>query len=225
MTVRSREPTVARTKPTTFMHIDWVKFLPALLLLLTPISLFQGKRVRFRGLDQSWDDYWKRAAALGLHSIDVLRAAIGAWWLAESFKAAPGAAGLLRYAPLAAQFGLLCLATTVQTMVCKERDSANAPFAFAAGLVIGYLPPLTSTFALIIAFVVAFGARMAPIFFPFLSAAIVGLGLLLNGKKFLYTLISVACAIALPWLLCLLFPRTLVVAYWQRRKVPLADHR
>lgn len=207
------------------MLIDWVKFLPALLLLLTPISLFHGKRVRYRGVDQSWDGYWKRAMALGLHSIDVLRAAAGAWWLAESLKVAPGTAGALRYAPLAAQFGVLCLATTVQTMACKERDSANAPFAFVAGLAIGYLPPLTSAFALVIAFVVAFGARLAPIFFPFLSVAIVGLGLLLNGKKLLYALISIACAIALPWLLCLLFPRTLVVSYWHKRTAALPDRR
>lgn len=207
------------------MLIDWVKFLPALLFLLTPIALFHGKRVRYRGLDQSWDGYWKRALALGLHSIDVLRATAGAWLLAESFRGAPDTTGVLRYAPLAAQFGLLCLATTVQTMVCKERDSANAPFAFVAGLAIGYLPPLTSGFALVIAFVVAFGARLAPIFFPFLAVAIVGLGMLLNGKKLLYVLISVACAIALPWLLCLLFPRTLVVSYWHKRTTALPDHR
>ncbi len=207
------------------MLIDWAKLIPALLCLLTPIALFHGKRVRYRGVDQSWDGFWSRALILGLHPIDLLRATVGAWWLAEAFKVAPGAAGVMRYAPLAAQFGLLSLATTIQTMVCKETDAANAPFAFTAGLVIGYLPPLTAGFALVIAFVVAFGARVAPIFFPFLSLAVVGLGMLLNGKKYIYVLISVACAVALPWLLCLLFPRTLVVSYWFRRSASVAPRR
>ncbi len=208
------------------MLIDWVKLLPALLLLLTPIAVFHGKRVRYRAVDQSWGDYWGRAAKLELHSIDLLRAAIGAWLLAEAFTLAPGTAGILRYGPLAAQFAVLCLATALQTMVCKEPDAAHAPFTFAVGLAAGYLPPLTFAFALVIAYVAAFGARVASIFLPVFAAAIVGLGILLNGKKLIYVLITLGCAIALPWLLCLLFPRSMVVSYRnQRSDDNLPDHR
>jgi hypothetical protein len=199
------------------MLIDWAKFGPALLLLLIPIALFHGKRVRYRAVQREWDGYWGRTASLGLHAIDFGRAALGAWLLVEALKIAPGSVGTTRYGPTLIQAAVLGLATTLQTMVCKERYAAHAPFTFVAGLVVGFLPPLIAGLALLLAVVLAYGARTPAPFFPILSVSIAAFGVFLTGKRNLLTLVITACAVALPWLLCLLFPRPLVVSYLPRR--------
>ncbi len=210
------------------MLIDWVRFTPALLLLLTPIAIFHGHRVHYRALRRDWEGYWGRAASLGLHAIDFGRAMIGAWLLFEAVKATPGASGLLRQGPIVVQTFVLCLATLLQTMICKEQDAAHAPFAFVSGLAAGFLPPLIAVFAFVLAVIVAFGTRSGTGFFPMLSISIVGIGVLLTGRKAQFVLAAAACAVVVPWLLTLLFPRTLMATYLARHTkrtvaAPLTD--
>ena len=203
------------------MLLDWIKLLPSLVLLLVPVALFHGERVRYRAVMRDWEGYWGKTFALGLHSIDFGRAALGAWWLAESLTRAPEAQGVMRYAPLIVQTVVLTLATALQTLFCKEPDEAHAPFAFVSGLVIGFLPPLMPSltptiiagFALLLAIVVTAGTRSGAVYFPMLAAGVVGMGALFLQKKFLLPLIPLACGVALPWLLTLLFPRHFVSSY------------
>ncbi|MDP3178917.1 MAG: hypothetical protein Q8M76_13505, partial [Spirochaetaceae bacterium] len=123
------------------MIIDWLKFAPALFLLLLPIGVFHGKKVRFRPIARDWADHWSKILTLGLHWIDLSRAALGGWLLVESLSLSPGAAGIMRYSVLVTLGAVMILAVALQTFVCKERDSANAPFMFVTGLLVGVYPP------------------------------------------------------------------------------------
>lgn len=197
--------------------IDWSKFLPALLLLLTPIALFHGRQVRHRALPQDWSGYWQRTFSLGLHTIDFGRAMLGAWCLAEALTAHPSATGFMRFNPVLAKAGVLALAAALQTFVCKEPDSAHAPFAFLGGLVLGFLPFHIASFSLLIAIVVAAGTRAPTVFFPVLSLAVVIVGALFEQKKLLLVVSCTAVVVGLPWLLVLLFPRQWVVTHVLKR--------
>ena len=42
------------------MLIDWLRLIPALLLLLTPIGVFHHDRVKYRALMRDWNGYWRR---------------------------------------------------------------------------------------------------------------------------------------------------------------------
>ena len=196
------------------MQIDWSRFLPALVLLLPPIALFHGPRVRYRALPQDWGSYWIPTLRLGLHSIDVLRAMLGAWCLLESFSAAPGASKFLP--PTAAAVVMGC-AMLLQTFFCREPHAVHAPFAFAAGLIIGYLPVASGGFSLVIAAVVAAGTRSPISFFPVLSLAVVVTGVLFNQLALSLGTAAAAAAVGLPWLIVLLFPRYWVATHARKR--------
>lgn len=199
------------------MLVDWLKFSAALLLLLTPVGIFHDRKVHYRPISREWGDHWAQIVSLGLHTIDFLRATVGAWLLIESLQSAPAARGLLRYAVISTQAAVALVGITLQSVVCKEADSANAPFAFLAGLVTGFLPPVVAGFAIMITVVIAAGARFPASFFPVLALAVPGMGLLFTGKKHLLILIVTAVTVLLPWLISLLFSLELVVSYRARR--------
>jgi hypothetical protein len=199
------------------MLIDWLKFLPALVLLLPPVALFHTKRVRYRALSHGWSGYWSRTFSLGLHSIDFGRAMLGAWWLADGISAGPDAYGLMRHGALFIQVPLLALAVTLQTLVSREPGSAHAPLTFVAGLVAGFLPPWIAAFSLLLGIVIAAGLRSPAGFFPLLGACVIAVGLLFSRTKLLPSLAGLACVVALPWMLTLLFPRYLALTYVARR--------
>jgi hypothetical protein len=202
------------------VSINWTKLLPALLLILFPFALLHGKNVRYRAVVRGWEGYWSRIFLLVWHPIDFLRAAVGAWLLAQAV-AVPDAYGLLRYAPYVIHGAVFVTATIIQTLVCKEPDSAQAPFAFLIGLVLGYLPALlpgyapllTAAVAVLLAAVLARGLNAPAVFFPVLALAVVVLGVVFAQKKLLLPLAAIAPALGLPWLLTLLFPRDLIVPY------------
>jgi hypothetical protein len=214
-----------------FMLIDWTKLIAALGLLLPPVALFHGKRVRFRGVTRDWDGYWGHTIALGTHAIDFVRAIFGSWLLAEAMRRAPDAQGVMRQAPLLIEAAVLFCAVALQTLVCKEPDTAHAPFAFIAGLALGFLPPLMPDwepfaicgFALLLTTVVTFGARLPAVFFPLLALTLAAAGFLFTGKKLLLPLAILCSAVALPWLLTLLFPRDFVVSYLGKRNDPVVS--
>lgn len=195
------------------MQLDWLKLLLALICLLTPISLFHGRRVRFRALERDWQGYWGRTLGLGLHTIDLGRAALGAWLLYEAVQTDPQVRSLARHAPVIIRLAVLALAVLLQTLLCREPEAANAPFAFAAGLMLGVLPPAVAFFALILALVLAAGANAPAAFFPLAAVTVASLGLLLEGKRALFLLTTVAVVLLLPWLVSLLFRRHFVSTY------------
>ena len=200
------------------LQIDWFHFLPALLLLLTPIALFHGRQVRHRALPQDWTSYWGRTFSLGLHTIDLGRALLGAWYLTTALSARPNAAGgFAPYLPLLVGSVVLAVAVVLQTFVCRERYSAHAPFAFVSGLVLGFLPFHVAGFALLLAIVFAFGTRAATSYFPALGAFAIASGLLFEPKKLLIPVMMTAIIVTLPWLLVLLFPRQWVVTHALKR--------
>jgi hypothetical protein len=205
------------------VSINWSKLLPALLLLLFPLALLHGKNVRYRAVVRGWEGYWSRVFLLVWHPIDFVRAAVGAWFLAEALRV-PDAYGLVRYTPYLVHGVVFVAATIIHTLVCNEPESAQAPFAFLAGLVLGYLPNflfgyasfLTAGVAVLVATVLARGLNSPPVFFPVLALAVIALGVVFAQKKLLLPLGAIAPALGLPWLLTLLFPRDLVVPYLAR---------
>jgi len=199
------------------MLIDWSRFLPALILLLIPIALFHGPRVRYRELPQDWRSYWGPTFRLGLHSIDLVRAMLGAWYLSVALAPAIGATGFAKHAPLAAHAVLLGFATLLQAVVCKESKALHAPFTFVAGLTLGFVAPVVGGFSLLIAGIVAFGTRSATAFFPILSLALVGTGFFFGNLKPPLAAGCVAGAATAPWIFALLFSRTWFVTHAQKR--------
>jgi hypothetical protein len=201
----------------SFMLIDWIRFTAALGLLLTPIALFHGKKVRYRPIVRDWDTHWQQVLTLGLHTIDAGRAMLGGWLLVEALAPDPAARGLLRYSVLFTQGGLMSAAVLLQTFFCKEPDSAHAPFAFVSGLLFGVYPPAIAGLPLLLAITVATGSRSPAAFFPMLSVALFGFGFLFGGKGMIIKLILGMCAVMLPWLCSLLFSRDLVISYRAKR--------
>ena len=207
------------------MLIDWTKFIAAVLLLVPPVALLHGKRVRYRALMRDWDGYWRRTLAHGTHTIDLVRAILGGWLLVDAFAEMTAVTGPMRHVPLLLQAAVLGVAIVAQTLVCKEEDAANAPFTFVAGLAFGFLVPLlpgwapfaTAGFAVVLATVVSYGAREPAVFFPLLAAALAAAGYLFTRMKLMLPLAVLCPIVVMPWLLTLLFPRHFVVSYLARR--------
>jgi hypothetical protein len=82
------------------MLIDWLKLTGALVLLLPPIAVFERKNVRYRAVMRDWNGYWGRTLSHGLHWVDFLRAALGAWLLVEALPVSAEARGAARHVPL-----------------------------------------------------------------------------------------------------------------------------
>lgn len=212
------------------MIIDWFKFAPALFILLLPIGLFHGKKIRFSPVSRDWDGHWFLILTLGLHWIDLGRAILGGWLLVESLSLSPGTAGFMRYSVLLLQGAVLLTAVGLQTIVCKERDSAHAPFMFVTGLLFGLYPPVIAGFPILLAVTVTAGSRTPAAYFPILAVLLIGGGFLFDGKKSLIKLAIGFCAVLLPWLWSILFSRDLVLTYRARRhrtdtESPLPPHR
>ena len=200
------------------MLINWLKFLPALLLLLTPIGLFHGKKTRLRSLTSSWSGYWRQTFTLGLHWIDLGRAVLGTLLLREAIDLAPNASSLFQKVVPLAYLPVLGAAVVLQTFVCRDGDRAHAPFAFTAGLVLALYSPVVAPLALSLALVTALGTRTSLAFFFVLAATVFGLGFLLIGKQMQLHLAAISAIVITPWLLTIMFPRDLVVAYRAKRQ-------
>lgn len=200
------------------MTIDWLKFLLALVLLLTPGDLFNGGKVRFRDVTRDWDGYWLRTLAHGLHTIDFARAALGTWLLFGSMQGEANPHGFQKYEVLFLQGGIRIFAVFVQTVVCREEDSVNAPFAFVTGLLLGGLSPIVALFAIALALPVAWGTQTPSAFFPVLALAHLGIGFWFKGKGAILGLTFGAAAAMVPFLWALMFRRELVVTYRAKRR-------
>jgi len=200
------------------MIIDWLTFTPALCLLLLPIGLFHGKKIRFRAISSDWDGHWSSIFTLGLHWIDLGRAALGGWLLIQALTHAPGVAGFMRYSVLGTEGAVMVIAVGLQTFICKEEDSAHAPFAFVTGLVLGVYPPIVAGFSIVLAIALAAGSRVPVAYFPALGLLLAGIGFGFEGKKALLLLGLGTCALVVPWLFTIMFPRDLVFSYRARQR-------
>ncbi len=186
--------------------VDWVVFGPALALLLLPIGLFHGRRTRFRALSRDWSGQWSLFFTQPHHCADLLRAAAGGWLLSQALTTAPGASASVS---LLLQTTVVVLGAALQSLVCREPDSALAPFAYIVGLAAGYLPPIVSGPALVLAAVATLGTRIPAAAFPVLAVSIGAFGALLLGIKKAIGLAPLVVAPLVPPMLALLFSREL----------------
>lgn len=198
------------------MIIDWLTFAPALCLLLVPIGLFHDKKIRFRAISRDWDGHRSSIFTLGLHWIDLSRAALGGWLLIEALRLAPGDAGFMRYSVLGTEGAVMVIAVCLQPFVCKEEDCAHAPFAFVTGLVLGVYPPIVAGFSIVLATALAAGSRVPVAYFPALGLLLAGIGFWFEGNKALILFGLGTCALVVPWLFTIMFPRDLVFSYRAR---------
>lgn len=207
------------------MLIDWPRFLFALALLLIPIGLFHSERVRYRALIRDWDGHWRRSLTLGLHSVDLARAVLGGWLLLQAVSQAPEFKGV-NHLVLVVQASVMLVAMTLQASICRERGVLHAPFAFAAGLVFGFLPLLVGAFALPLAVALSLMAVARGGFFAIFALAVCVVGFFFAGRAQLPALVAVSSAVAFPWLIGLLFRRHFVSTYRGRpRDAPSAPPR
>lgn len=210
--------------PALLMTINWLMFVPALLLLLTPGDLFNGSKVRYRDVTRDWDDYWLRALAHSLHTVDLVRGALGTWLLLNSLHGAVNPHGFAKYEVLVTQGGIRILAVFIQTIVCREPEAVNAPFTFVVGLLLGGSSPVVAAFAVALALPIALGTRAAIVFFPVVALADLGIGFWFKGKGAVLGLSFGAVAAMIPFLWALMFRRDLVVAYRAKRQPADSPH-
>ena len=208
------------------MIINWPSFLAALALLLVPITLFHGEKVRFRGIAHEWRNIWPRFFALGLHSIDLCRAALGGWLLVTSLTR-NHPTGLAKYAIPATLAAVLFTAVFLQTVFRAKRDTAHACFPFVIGLIFGLYAPAIAAYAVLLALVTALGTHTPAAFFPTLAVALLAVGYLFGGQGMLITLAVGSISAILPWMWSLLTSKELVLSYRARRaseeSYPLSD--
>lgn len=196
------------------MLISWPHLAPALALLLLPMGLFYGKTIRYRPIMSEWGSRRGRIFGLPHHYIDLVRAAAGAWLLAHAITPPdPLPTGLMKHAPALIHAGVIMVGVLLQTIVCREPDSLNAPFAYLVGLAAGFLPPLVSGMALVLALTVSLGCRVPALFFATLAAGVAGTGLLFLGRKHIAEVAPISAAAFIPWILAPLFSRELTVAH------------
>ncbi|HVS53448.1 MAG TPA: hypothetical protein VHD62_13915 [Opitutaceae bacterium] len=200
------------------LTIEWLKFLPSLVLLLTPVRIFHGDSVHVRAISRGWDRHWAQVLTLTLHGLDLTRAALGSWLLIDSLSV-PGAHGVAAQVPFLAQGAIRLAAVLLQTVPCKERDCVNAPFAFVIGLLLGGHSPLAAVFAIVLTVTLASGARTPAAFFPLLALSFPAASFLFGKVPLLQKSAFGAGAALLPWLWALLFSRELVVSYRARPSV------
>jgi hypothetical protein len=159
-------------------------------------------------------------ATLWLHYFDFGRAALGSWLLLAAVAPLPQANGLARFAPLLIPAVVQVLGVILQTVFCRSPDSANAPFAFVTGLLIGSPSPLAAVLAVVLAIAIAMGSRTPAAFFPLLGLWFAATAALFGGKALLIKVAALAAAVILPPLWSLLFRRELVIPYRSHRTTP-----
>lgn len=199
------------------MLIDWTRFAPALVLLLTPGDLCNGAKVRYRDVTRDWEGYWRRTLSHGMHLIDLARAALGTWLLLDSLHGSPDARGLAKYAVVIVQGCIGLIAVFAQTVVCREPGAVNAPFAFVIGLLLAGLSPVSSLFAIALAMTIALGSRTPIAFFPVAAIANFGIGFWFKGKPAIVGLGVASLPVLIPFFWAMMFHRDMVVAHRAKR--------
>ncbi len=203
------------------MQISWLHLIPALALLLVPIAWF-NTGVRHRAIHSEWRGYWKRFFTLPQHYVDLLRAAGGVFLLAHAVAPLPGAKGIWLFVPFLAVSAITLIAVALQALVCRERDSVHASFAFLIGLTLGFMPPLTAGATLVFALTITLGCRIAAVFYVSLAASAAIFGFVFIGANARYVVAPLVAGALLPWLAALLLHRELVITV--RPRVVTGNH-
>jgi hypothetical protein len=105
----------------------------------------------------------------------------------------------------------------LQTIVCKQPEAVNAPFAFVVGLLLTGASPLVATIAFALTLPLVLGARAPMAFFPIFALTFVLTGAIFGGKALMLKISPGAFAVIVPWMWALLFRRQLVISYRLKR--------
>ncbi len=205
------------------MTVDWSLFLPAVVLLWTPVALLQGKKGRHRVLELGWHGYWPRTLFFGLHWFDLIRAAVGAGLLSAATAVDLISAGIDAHPPLLLRAGVLLVGALLQCRSRRDPKTIHAPFAYLAGLALGGLYPTVAVFSLALTLVLAIGPGLPSAFFPLLALIGAGLGFLLKSLPGLFDAVTLAPAVVAPWILTLLLGKPFSSTYRSRSRIEITS--
>jgi hypothetical protein len=200
------------------MTVNWPLFLPAVVLLWTPVALLQGKKARHRVIDLGWHGYWPRTLFFGLHWFDLIRAGVGAGLLSAATAVDLISAGINAHPPLLLRAGVLLVGALLQCRSHRDPKIIHAPFAYLAGLALGGLYPTVAVFSLALTLVLAIGPGLPAAFFPLLALIGAGLGFLLKSMTGLFDAVTLAPAFVAPWILTLLLGKPFSSTYRSRSR-------
>lgn len=136
------------------MKIDWLLFVPALVLLFYPLDELLRGRVRMRDYERlsqerpKADDAWWRQP---LCWVDPFRAFAGAWLLRNAWTIEPPLPRLWFHVPLFATLAVLILALGVQMHTRRDERVLYAPVGYSAGLVFAVLPAEIAVLVVVLA--------------------------------------------------------------------------
>ncbi len=202
------------------MELNWVYFVPALLLLFYPTGDHgSSSRLRFcdyedirynRGgsAEASWRQLWLW--------IDPLRAFAGAWLLRNAWVTVGPLEGAWIHVPLVATFALLALALGMQMHTRRDDTVLLAPMGYSIGLAFAILPPQIAALVIVSAVACTMGFRGWWAFYFFGAAAAAVFGYLILRVN-LWMAGSVALLLE-PLLLALMLKRSLAFPVTPRRK-------
>lgn len=201
------------------MTIVWLKLAPALLLLFVPMGLLRGPKTRHRPVMRDWAGHWVAILTHGMHWIDLGRAVLGGWLLAEALPlpAASETLGFARHAVPLLRGVIAVAAVATQTAVCREAQCFYAPFMFVSGLLLGLYPAAAAALGVFAGLTIAAGLRAPTAYFPVLGASFFAIGYLLEGRTAAVSLALGASAAFTAWLLPVMFRRSPVLTYRAKR--------
>jgi hypothetical protein len=164
------------------MKIDWLQFIPALLLLFYPLDHALRGRVRLRAYEDVRNDrpdaadaWWRQPWTW----VDPIRACVGGWLLRTAWTIEPPVDGFWLHLPLMGTLVVLALALGVQMHTRRVDSVLLAPMGYSAGLVFALLPPQVAVLVVVLAFVCLMAFRGWWAFFFFGAAGAGAFGYLI----------------------------------------------
>lgn len=194
------------------MTVDWLEFVPGVLLLLTPADRLLSTHVELRSFDCFRRQHdgrpfrpWWWVPALWL---DPLRAFGGAFLLRQSLALNTPYWSLAETSAYALMLAILAVGIVAQAFARRaDRGVLLAPIGFIGGTAMALTPWPVGVIGIVAAFLGLFGFRQFYAFFAFGLAAILLLGFVLDAPPM--WIIPAACAFALPIVLSLVTSSTL----------------
>jgi hypothetical protein len=150
------------------MEINWILFIPALVLLFYPLDRLLGDRIRTRDYESVRNDPPKAADAWWRQRwiwVDPLRAFAGAWALRTTWTVDLSEPGLWQHLPVLITMPVLALAIAAQMHTRREDDVFFAPLGYCAGLLFALLPAQVASLVVLFAGACMMGLRNWSAFF------------------------------------------------------------
>lgn len=195
------------------MNLNWLMFLPALLLVFFPLDAVLPKRLKFREFDHLdfGEDSWCRSVDawwLPTLWLDPLRAFAGAWLLRNAWELDEFLGGAARHVPLVVSALILAIALGVQLHTRRDRDMVFAPIGYVIGLWFGLLLAPVAALAMVVGVgcVVAFRSWSAFFVFGAIGAGVIGFLIMRMNP---WMLMAVGLSI-LPWFVSAITRRALI---------------